>query len=85
MRGRKRGATKEEMAERLKGIISEIPIERVGDRERIHEELKKISSIKVMDRSIERFEREKESGTRSDLDEIIREMELECERVLDSI
>ena len=84
-RGRKRGPTKEELGLRLKGIISEIPIEKVGNRRRINEQLKQVSSIKVMDRTIERIEKEKKTGKLSSIDEIIAEMEVECQRILDTI
>lgn len=81
----RRGPSKEELGSRLKDIIAEIPIEKVGIRHKINQQLKKVTSIKVMDRTIERIEREKETGENSSIDDIIAEMEVECQRILDAI
>ena len=84
-RARKRGSTRKELGQQLKGVISDIPFDRVKDRERINGELRRITSIQVMDRAIERIEREKKENRIVSIEEIIEEMEIECNRILESI
>ena len=83
--GRRRGSTKEELGSQLKGIISEIDIDRLEDRKIISEKLKKITSLQFADPTVERLEQEKETGSSSTIDDIINEMDAECQRILDSI
>lgn len=85
LRGRKSGPTKEQLGQRLKGIISDISLDRVEERKRVNDQLMKITSLEVMDGSMDRIEKEKKTGKASSIDEIINEMEIECQRILETI
>jgi hypothetical protein len=62
----------------LRGVISEIPIERIDDRKKVNEDLRRITSLEVSGPMTDYAHKEKPT-----IEEIIEEMEIEFQRLID--
>lgn len=67
---------KEELRNRLQGVIADISMHKIDDRIKINEKLKKITSLEVSMVSTETAHKKKPT-----IEEIIQEMEAEMERL----
>jgi len=68
---------KDDLKNRLRGVISDIPIERIDDRKRVNEDLRRITSLEISGPMTDYAQKEKPT-----IEEIIEEMEIEFQRLI---
>ncbi len=83
-----RSARKELLQSNIRSMMQKANIERLEERRSIEEDLRRISSLEVLDPEVERIEREKrqeKKKAKEVLEEIEEDLDIEFERMLSNL